>query len=79
MTAPTEYDLIRLLEAKDAAQAAYSAAHAAAWKAAQDGLPAPERVALDIAMKKAVTLSVAADLAYGAALSAYAAAQADAA
>ena len=78
-TPPTETDLIRLLEAKDAAQEAFENAAQAARKAAEKGATASERVALDLAKQRAVRASIDADLAYAEALKAYGAAAADAA
>lgn len=73
----SEIRLIALLEAKDAAQAAYSAAR----RAAQDARDKPltERLRLDLEERRALTACCAADNAYDETLKAYLAGQKEAA
>lgn len=64
----TREDLATLLEAKDAANKAYSTARRTASDGADTGLDIADRVALDLVVREALTAAVAADNAYDAAM-----------
>lgn len=72
---PSRDDLAKLLSDFDKARAAFSAANCASVAAKDKALTVAERVALDIQTREALNASVAAEIAYDAALSAFIAAQ----
>lgn len=74
--AANEITLTALLEAKEAAHAAFSQAGVVARKGADDKLPMSERLKLDLAYRVALRTYCDADNAYNAALDAFVAQQA---
>lgn len=73
--APTRDTLARLLQAKDGAKAAYSAACAAVRTGAANGFTIEQRVVLDLREREALTAAYRADDAYDEALKAFLASQ----